>query len=55
MGKTQGIWTSHMPGYLMEPNRDNEDLKEAVRNVKKNLTGLKRADKEKWVVFQKRQ
>ena len=39
----------------MEPNRDNEDFKEAVRNVKKNLTltGPKRANKEKWVVFKR--
>ena len=28
------FWTSHMSGYLMEPIRDDEDFKEAARNVK---------------------
>ena len=39
-----------MPECLMEQNRDNEDFKEAVRNVKKDLTGPKRANKDTWVV-----
>ena len=51
--RLQLFWTSHMQGYLMEPNRDNEDFKETVRNVKKDLTGPKRANKEKWVVFKR--
>ena len=42
-----------MSGYLMEPYRDNEDFKEGVRNVNKGLTGPKRANKAKWVVFKR--
>ena len=40
-----------MLGYLMEPNRDNEGFKEAVKNVKKDLVGPNRANKEKLVVL----
>ena len=32
------LWTYHMSGYLMEPSRDNEDFKGAVRNIKKGQT-----------------
>ena len=35
------FWTSYMLGYLMEPIKDNEDFKEAVRNVKKGPKGPK--------------
>ena len=28
------FWTSNISGYLMEPIKDNEDFKEAVRKVR---------------------
>ena len=34
--RLQLFWTSHMSGYFIEPIRDNEDSKEAFRNVKKS-------------------
>ena len=35
------LWTSHMSGYFMEPIKDNEDLKGAVRNVNNGQKRLK--------------
>ena len=35
------FWTFHMSGYLMEPFRDIEDIKGAVRNVKNSQKGPK--------------
>ena len=35
------FWTSHMSGYLIEPNRDNENFKGAVRNVRNCQIGPK--------------
>ena len=41
MGNTQVVWASHMLGYLMEPIKDKEDFKGAVRNLNKGRKGLK--------------
>ena len=35
------FWISHVTGYLVEPIRDNEEFKEAVRNVKTTKSGIK--------------
>ena len=45
--------TGHISGYLIEPNSDNEDFKEAVRNVKKDLKWPKRTNKKNLVVFKR--
>ena len=42
------FWTTHFSGYLMEPIRDNDDFKEAVRNVK---NGQKQPKTAKSMIF----
>ena len=39
MGEAQRVLDSYLSGFLMEPIRDNEDFKGAVRNVKNSQKG----------------
>ena len=41
--RLKGCWTSHISGFLLEPIRDNEDFKGAVRNVNNSQKKAKMA------------